>query len=43
MTTRPPTNTFGVLRADGSPRTFYKPKEGIKYWETQYGVILLLI
>ena len=28
----PPTNTFGVRQADGTPRTFYKPTDGIKYW-----------
>ena len=35
MTARVPTNTFGVKNADGTPKTFYKPKYGIKFWEDQ--------
>jgi len=36
-----PTNTFGVLRADGQPRTMFRP-EIPNYWELQlkkYGVV----
>lgn len=31
----PKTNTFGVQRADGVPRTMFKPKDGISYWNRQ--------
>ena len=29
----PKSNTFGVMDANGVPRTFFKPKGGITYWE----------
>lgn len=28
----PGTNTFGVMTPSGTPRTMYKPKDGIDYW-----------
>jgi filamentous hemagglutinin len=31
----PNSNTFGVQRADGAPKTMFKPKGGIEYWNTQ--------
>ncbi|TBR43811.1 hypothetical protein CBF23_003535 [Marinomonas agarivorans] len=31
----PSTNTFGVLSKDGSPRTMFRPKDGIDYWNKQ--------
>ena len=30
------TNTLGVKTADGTPKTLFKPKAGIKYWERQF-------
>jgi RHS repeat-associated protein len=30
-------NTFGSYNPDGSTRTFFKPKDGQKYWEKQPG------
>lgn len=26
------TNTFGVMDSNGNPKTFFRPKEGIDYW-----------
>jgi filamentous hemagglutinin len=31
----PFTNTFGIMDANGTPRTFYKPTAGIRYWNRQ--------
>ncbi|MEW6120403.1 MAG: RHS repeat-associated core domain-containing protein [Pseudomonadota bacterium] len=31
----PGTNTFGVLGKDGAPRTMFRPKEGMGYWNRQ--------
>jgi hypothetical protein len=31
----PETNTFGSYNADGTTRTFFKPKTGAAYWATQ--------
>ncbi|MCZ6804625.1 MAG: putative Ig domain-containing protein [Proteobacteria bacterium] len=31
----PNTNTFGVLSKDGAPRTMFRPKNGIDYWNKQ--------
>ncbi|RON01519.1 adhesin [Pseudomonas brassicacearum] len=31
----PNTNTFGVLGQDGAPRTMFRPKDGINYWNRQ--------
>lgn len=31
----PNTNTFGVLSKDGAPRTMFRPKDGIDYWNEQ--------
>ncbi len=31
----PKTNTFGAYRKDGSPRTFFKPPDGIEYYKQQ--------
>lgn len=31
----PATNTFGVLSKDGAPRTMFRPKDGIDYWNRQ--------
>jgi len=30
-------NTFGSYNPDGTTRTFFKPKDGKKYWEKQPG------
>jgi pyocin large subunit-like protein len=29
------TNIFGSYTKDGIPKTMFRPKDGIKYWETQ--------
>lgn len=31
----PSTNTFGVLSKDGAPRTMFRPKDGMDYWNRQ--------
>lgn len=31
----PVSNTFGVQNVDGSPRTFFRPADGINYWNRQ--------
>ena len=31
----PNTNTFGVKDANGTPRTMFRPKGGINYWNLQ--------
>jgi hypothetical protein len=31
----PNTNTFGVLSKDGAPRTMFRPKDGMDYWNRQ--------
>jgi hypothetical protein len=31
----PKTNTFGSYHKDGTPRTFFKPKDGVKYFEKE--------
>jgi uncharacterized protein RhaS with RHS repeats len=31
----PKTNTFGVKGADGSPKTMFRPNDGIDYWNKQ--------
>ncbi len=31
----PNSNTFGVLSKDGAPRTMFRPKDGINYWNRQ--------
>jgi hypothetical protein len=31
----PKANLFAVVRADGAPRTIFKPDDGAAYWETQ--------
>lgn len=31
----PMTNTFAVQAANGAPRTMFKPRDGIKYWNDQ--------
>lgn len=31
----PGTNTFGVLGKDGAPRTMFRPKDGMDYWNRQ--------
>ena len=31
----PRTNTFGVKDANGVPKTMFRPKDGIKYWNNQ--------
>lgn len=31
----PGTNTFGVLSKDGAPRTMFRPKDGMDYWNRQ--------
>ena len=31
----PSTNTFAVKTAQGSPRTMFKPTDGINYWNKQ--------
>lgn len=31
----PSTNTFGVLGKDGAPRTMFRPKDGMDYWNRQ--------
>ncbi|WP_343307886.1 DUF6443 domain-containing protein [Chitinophaga niabensis] len=31
----PPTNTFGVMNVDGTPRTMFKPTDAIFYWQKQ--------
>jgi len=33
----PATNTFGAYAADGTTRTFFKPGNGMAYWNTQPG------
>jgi hypothetical protein len=33
----PATNTFGAYGADGTTRTFFKPGNGMAYWNTQPG------
>jgi hypothetical protein len=32
---QPSTNTFGVRAPDGSPRTMFRPDDGINYWNKQ--------
>ncbi len=29
------TNTFGAYNPDGTTKTFFKPKDGVKYWNRQ--------
>lgn len=36
----PGTNTFGVLRADGAPRTLFKPEDGRAYFDQQQGELV---
>ncbi|EAA2596693.1 filamentous hemagglutinin [Salmonella enterica subsp. enterica] len=31
----PATNTFAVKNADGTPKTMFKPQNGLEYWEKQ--------
>lgn len=31
----PKTNTFGVKDANGTPRTMFRPTDGVKYWDKQ--------
>jgi hypothetical protein len=31
----PNTNTFGVLSENGAPRTMFRPKDGMDYWNRQ--------
>jgi len=31
----PNTNTFGVLSNDSAPRTMFRPKDGMDYWNRQ--------
>lgn len=31
----PKTNTFGVKDANGAPRTMFRPKDGLDYWNKQ--------
>jgi hypothetical protein len=31
----PPSNTFAVRTPEGPPATYMRPKNGVKYWETQ--------
>ncbi|MGN6293493.1 MAG: RHS repeat-associated core domain-containing protein [Chitinophagaceae bacterium] len=31
----PTTNTFGVMDAKGTPKTMFKPEDGMKYWQQQ--------
>lgn len=31
----PKTNLFGVVTAEGAPRTLFKPKDGLAYWQAQ--------
>jgi len=31
------TNTFGSYNSDGSTKTFYKPTDGVEYWNRQPG------
>ena len=31
----PKTNTFGAYNSDGMTKTFFKPKDGKKYWQRQ--------
>jgi hypothetical protein len=31
----PKTNTFGVMRSDGTPRTMFKPENGTIFWKKQ--------
>ena len=31
----PPTNTFGIKDANGTPRTMFRPTDGIKYYHAQ--------
>ena len=33
----PATNTFVVKDESGSPRTMFRPKEGVDYWHRQQG------
>ncbi len=32
----PSSGTFAVQAADGAPRTFFKPDDGMAYWERQH-------
>lgn len=38
----PATITFGAYNANGTARTFFKPKPGLAYWERQPGVPSIL-
>lgn len=31
----PPSNTFGSTASDGTPKTFFRPDTGIRYWNRQ--------
>lgn len=31
----PTTNTFGVIDASGTPRTIFRPNNGMNYWNAQ--------
>ena len=31
----PSSNTFGVMDANGIPKTMFKPKDGMQYWLNQ--------
>jgi len=31
----PSTNTFAVKNADGTPKTMFRPENGMEYWERQ--------
>lgn len=31
----PETNTFGVMNSSGTPRTLFRPVDGVKYWSKQ--------
>ena len=33
-------NTFGVITKDGTPKTFFRPDKGRKYWKRQPGKII---
>lgn len=33
----PKTNVFGVKSSSGAPRTMFRPKDGMRYWEKQRG------
>jgi pyocin large subunit-like protein len=35
MRYEPSSNTFGVMNADGIPKTIFKPKNGYEYWLRQ--------